>query len=131
MIPGAANEPAACGVPGSGLGDTKRAVSFFQPFGARDSCPGGADDDELYRHLPQQGDAGATAALRRVTASTGVLSMSSRLLPRTDTPPFFGFVGAIAVRSDNANAHHGKVDCSPDWPKLASGKQTAKALSPA
>lgn len=67
MIPGAANGMAACGVPGSGLGDAKRAVSFIQPFRTADSWPGSADDDELYRHLPQQGDAEATAALRRVT----------------------------------------------------------------
>lgn len=38
LIPGAANGTAACGVPGSGLGDAKRAACFFQPFGARDSC---------------------------------------------------------------------------------------------
>lgn len=90
MIPGAANGTAACGVPGSGLGDTKRAVSFFQPFGARDSCPASADDDELYRHIAQQGDAGATAAHCRVTPSMGILSTSSRLLPGADTPPFLG-----------------------------------------
>ena len=68
MIPGAANGIAACGVPGSGLRDAKRAVSFFQPLESRDSCPASADDDdEVYRHLPQQGNAETTAALRRVT----------------------------------------------------------------
>lgn len=72
MIPGATNGMAACGVPGSGLGDAKRAVSFFQPFVARDSCLGSADD-ELYRHLSQQSDAAATDALRRVTFWMGML----------------------------------------------------------
>lgn len=33
-------------------------------------CPGSADD-EVYRHLPQQGGIGATDALRRVTALDG------------------------------------------------------------
>ena len=65
---------AAGGVPGSGLGDAKRAASFLQPFDARDSCCEGADDDddddaddELYCYLSQQGDAEATNALHRVT----------------------------------------------------------------
>jgi len=51
---------------------------------------GSADDDELYRRIPQQGDAGATAALCRATPSMGILSTSSQLLPGTDTPPFLG-----------------------------------------
>jgi hypothetical protein len=73
MIPGAANGTAACGVPGSGLGDAKRAVSFFQPLEPRDSCPGSADYDELCRYLPQQDDAEATDALHRVTPYMGIL----------------------------------------------------------
>lgn len=100
--------PAARERPGSGLGDAKRAASFFQPSVARDSCrrSAGADDDKLDRKLPQQGAAEATAALRCAASVPiqGVTRSWSRLLPGTagrytihDTPPFFGFVGAVAV----------------------------------
>ena len=93
---------AAGGVPGSGLGDAKRAASFLQPFVARDSCCEGADDDdddandELYRYLPQQGDAEATDALHRVTPGKVYFDHFVALTWYRYTA-IFGFVGAIAV----------------------------------
>ena len=97
MIPGAANGTAACGVPGSGLGDTKRAVSFLQPFGGRESCPRSAGDDELYRHRPQQGDAEATAAVCPRDALDGHYLHVVAAVIWCRYTAIFGFVGAIAV----------------------------------
>ena len=119
--------------PGSGLGDAKRAVSFFHSSVARDSCPGSADDDELYRHSPQQGDAEATGALHRVTLDGHVLTVS-RLLPGTDTPLFIFWV----CRSNRGLKRQCQRQCqraSPArWPAIKIGqsllleKHMAKAL---
>ena len=90
---------AAGGVPGSGLGDAKRAASFLQPFVARDSCSEGADDDadgELYRYLPQQGDAEATDAPHRVMPAEVYFDHFTALTWYRYTA-IFGFVGTIAV----------------------------------
>lgn len=99
LLPEAANGMAACGVPRSGLGDAKRAASFFQPSVARDSCRRSADDDKLgcnlaaARQRKLQRLPPLLAALHRVTPwMDGHTWATSRLLPGADTPPFFFWV---------------------------------------
>lgn len=91
---------------------------------------GSADDDELYRRIPQQGDAGATAALCRATPSMGILSTSSQLLPGTDTPPFLGLSEQSRFEATMPTPITSKVGFRPDWSELPSRKHAAKALFP-